>query len=446
MKMPSSKSIGFVRSMSIWLFLAISHYNLTQTQAADVSGAWKYSIESLGDINYTLMFLTNNGGTLSGRLAEMRLEGSISGSQISISVKRPNGSDFGSFEGRLENEKLKGHGKRNNGDAFNWEAVRMLPHPATPQVHVFNPTNFHRLFSETIPPALHIFSGDTVRTWTVDSGGIDKDGVRRCPGGNPQTGPFYVEDAMPADTLVVKLTKIRPNRSSANSGTTIIGRATTTDYLQKTKYNDETDGTWILDLDNGVARLKNPPEHLKDYRVPIRPFLGCIAVAPARHESFRTGHLGPYGGNLDCNLLREGTTLYLPVAVPGALLFIGDGHAALGDGELNGDALETSMDVEFTVNLIRGQQRMLPLAENDEYLMACGIGSSLHEGLQIATSELALWLERDYQLAPNESALILGTAVEYNIAEVVDPEFHLVAKVRKSVLTTPRKQNGGTGK
>ena len=72
--------------------------------------------------------------------------------------------------------------------------------------------------------------------------------------------------------------------------------------------------------------------------------------------------------------------------------------------------------------------------------MACGIGGSLNEALQIATSELASWLERDYKLAPTESALILGTAMEYNVAEVVDPEFHLVAKVRKSVLTMPRNQ------
>lgn len=91
--------------------------------------------------------------------------------------------------------------------------------------------------------------------------------------------------------------------------------------------------------------------------------------------------------------LREGTTVYLPVSVPGALLFVGDGHAAQGDGELTGDALETSTDVEFTVDLIRGQQRVLPLAENDDYVMACGVGNSLHEALQIATSELAWWLQ-----------------------------------------------------
>ena len=441
MKPESSNLIRFCSVTTAWLILALGQSGAGKAQAADISGAWKYSIESLGDVNHTLMFLTNNGGNLSGTLSDLILVGSVSNSQISISVKRPNGSDFGSFAGRLENDRLKGQGKRGNGDKFNWEASRALPRPASPQVHVFNPTNFHRLFSETIEPAIHIFPGDTVRTWTVDSGGIDKDGVRRCPGGNPQTGPFYIEEAMPRDTLVVKFTKIRLNRSSANSGTSITVRAMTPEFLQKTKYDDSVDGAWFLDLTNEFGRLKNPPVHLKDYRVPLRPFLGCIGVAPARHEAFRTGHLGPYGGNLDYNQLREGTTMYLPVSVPGALLFIGDGHAAQGDGELTGDALETSMDVEFTVDLIRGQQRVLPLAENDEYLMACGIGSSLHEALQIATSELAWWLERDYKLEPNESALILGTAMEYNVAEVVDPEFHLVAKVRKSVLTMPRNQS-----
>ncbi len=426
---------------TVFLILALTLAAAAKAGAADVSGAWSYSIEAWGDVNYTTMFLTNNEGKLSGTLSELILTGNVSNSQISLSAKRPNGTAFGTFEGRLENDRLLGHGKRINGDTFKWEATRALQPPASPQVHTFNPTNFHRLFSETIAPALNIFPGDTVRTWTVDSGGIDKDGIRRSAGGNPQTGPFYIEGAMPGDTLVVKFKKIHPNRSTAASGTSLVTRAMTPDFLQKAKYNDQVDGTWILDLTNGFAQLKNSPEHLKGYRVPLRPFLGCIAVAPARHESFRTSHLGPYGGNLDCNQLREGTTLYLPVSVPGALLFIGDGHAAQGDGELTGDALETSMDVEFTVDLIRGQQRTLPLAENDDYLMVCGIAGTLNEALQIATSELAWWLERDYKLDPNECALVLGTAMEYNVAEVVDPEFHVMAKVRKSLLTTPRKQS-----
>ena len=137
---------------------------------------------------------------------------------------------------------------------------------------------------------------------------------------------------------------------------------------------------------------------------------------------------------MDYNQIREGTTVYLPVYAPGALLFVGDGHAVEGDGELTGDALETSMDVQFTVNLVKGEMNGNPRAENAEYLMALGIANSLPEAVQSATSELASWLQRDYKLTPNEAAMVLGTAMEYNIAEVVDPLVHVVAKVRKERL------------
>jgi amidase len=163
----------------------------------------------------------------------------------------------------------------------------------------------------------------------------------------------------------------------------------------------------------------------------MQPMLGCIAVAPPAHQAMRTGFLGSYGGNMDYNQMREGATVYLPVYTPGALLFV-------GDGELTGDSLETSMQVEFTVNLVKGQATGQPLsqprAENDEYLMSLGIGNSLGDALQSATTQLVNWLQRDYKLEPNEAAIVLGTAMQYNIAEVVDPLVHVVAKIRKDAL------------
>ena len=182
--------------------------------------------------------------------------------------------------------------------------------------------------------------------------------------------------------------------------------------------------------------LAKPTERLKNFRVPLQPMLGCVGVAPPNNQAFRSGWLGSWGGNMDFNGLREGTTVYLPVYQEGALLFVGDGHALEGDGELNGDALETSMDVEFTVKLMRGQSTQAPRFENAEYLMASGIGGSLQDALQQATTELARWLERDYKLSPNESNVVLGTSIRYEIAEVVDPQVHIVAKVSKAVLAT----------
>jgi amidase len=166
--------------------------------------------------------------------------------------------------------------------------------------------------------------------------------------------------------------------------------------------------------------------------------LGCVAVAPPAQQCFRSVWLGPWGGNMDYNGLREGVTVYLPVFQEGAFLFVGDGHALQGDGELTGDALETSMDIEFAVSLIKGKSIQSPRFESDEYLMASGIAGSLREALQQATTELAFWLELDYKLSPTESNIILGTSIRYDVAEVVDPQMHVVAKISKTVLASLR--------
>jgi hypothetical protein len=101
---------------------------------------------------------------------------------------------------------------------------------------------------------------------------------------------------------------------------------------------------------------------------------------------------------MDFNEIVEGAIVYLPVAQPGALLYVGDGHAAQGDGELNGNALETSMDVEFTVDVIASKSLMTPRVESATHLMTVGLGGSLEDALRAATASLAQWLEQDYHL------------------------------------------------
>jgi acetamidase/formamidase len=138
---------------------------------------------------------------------------------------------------------------------------------------------------------------------------------------------------------------------------------------------------------------------------------------------------------MDYNRIREGTTLLLPVFELGALLFIGDGHAAQGDGELTGNALETSLDVEFSVDVVRGSSRM-PRAEDDDHLMAMGITRSLMESFQSATEEMALWLADRYGLSHSEAALVMGTVVQFDIAEAVGRNFNVVARVPKAALAS----------
>ena len=405
--------------------------------AADISGKWNFTLVSFGEeIGHSNLELKLDGNKVSGTLSELKIEGTLQGDTLKLTATRPDGEKFGELEGHLSGAELIGTAKRGDDD-FEWTARRTVVVNATPQTRDFTPTQFHRFFSGTILPALHINPGDTVRTFTVDAGGRDSTNKRRSNGGNPETGLFYVEGAMPGDTLVVKFNRIRLNRDSAESGDRIVGSALNSGYIEEAKYDDKFSSEWKLDRENGVAMLAKPSEHLKNFRVKLQPMLGCVAVAPPDKQTFQAGWLGGWGGNMDYNGIREGVTVYLSVNQPGAWLFVGDGHATQGDGELTGDALETSMDVEFTVNVISGEGLGGgPRAENDEYIMAMGIAGSLPDALRQATTSLARWLEHDYHLKPNETAMVLGSSVRYEVAEIVDPQVNVVAKVSKAVLAT----------
>lgn len=401
---------------------------------ADFAGSWRLNVIRFGEETAPARVeLKVDGEKVTGTLNELKVEGTVQGDNLKLTATRPNGDQFGVFEGRLVGSDVKGTGRANN-ETLDWIMRRVVTTTPPPQTRTLEPTAFHRLFSGTIPPALRINPGDTVRTTTVDAGGNDAKGTRRSLGGNPETGPFYIETAMPGDTLVVKLNRVRLNRDSAFSGNRVIPDALTSGYASNAKYQDRFDSEWKLDRTAGWASLAKPTENLKNYRVKLNPMLGCVAVAPPDKQAFRTGWLGSWGGNMDYNGLTEGTTLYLPVYQEGAILFVGDGHAAQGDGELTGDALETSMDVEFTVDLIRNQSTGNPRAENADYIMAMGIANSLPDALRQATTQLARWIERDYGLNPNESGIVLGTAIRYDIAEVVDPQVNIVAKISKTAL------------
>ena len=280
---------------------------------------------------------------------------------------------------------------------------------------------------------LHIYPGDTVRTRTIDNA-RDANAVRYGSGGDPSTGPFYIEGALPGDTLVVHLVKVRANRNSARQGSRINAHAVTAAYLVGAKYDPDFNSEWTLDIDKQVATLTHPTERLKGFTVPIKTMLGCISVAPAGEEQLRGTDLGPFGGNMDYNDNVEGTTLYFPVSHAGALFGIGDAHAAMGDGELTGAALETSADVEFTVDVIKGESYPQVRAETKDYLISFGVTGSVEESIQASTTQLVQWLKKDYKMSDSEVALFLGAVLKYDITELVDPHFNVVAKVPKSAL------------
>ncbi len=246
---------------------------------------------------------------------------------------------------------------------------------------------------------------------------------------------------MPGDTLAVHFNRIRLNRDTAISDAPIVDSALDPDYVKDRGKIGDYDADWKLDREAGFAALQKPTERMKDYRVPLAPMLGCVGVAPQGGMRYGSGFLGSFGGNMDYNQLREGVTVYLPVYVPGALLFVGDGHAAQGAGELTGDALETSMDIEFTVEVQVGGAPDAPRFESGEYLMASGIAGSIDEAFRNATTNLVRWVQKKYGLNAAEASSVLGTAMVYDVAEVVDPSVHVVAKVPKTVLAAIRPAN-----
>ncbi len=418
----------FLNAALFLLFLLPS----AQAQS-DLSGAWILTELFSNDTHTHRMTLQINGDKLTGQSGVDKIEGTFSNGAITMKWISPNGQSVSAFTGKVQDGMLKGEGEF-LGIKLQWSARRPAPKPGEPRTHTFTPTEFHRTFSSAIAPALRIFPGDTVKTKSVDAGGTDETSTRRSLGGNPLTGPFFIEGALPGDTLVIKMNRIRTNRDWASSGQGIVGNALAPGYLTNLKRAENFSSRWKIDTTKGIAYLDKPTDLLKSFTVPLQPMLGCIGVAPPGRDVVRTGDSGVFGGNMDYNQLREGTTIYLPVFQDGALLFMGDGHAAQGDGELTGDALETSMDYEFTVDVIPEKSIGTPRAENNDYVMAIGIGGSLDQALQRATTEMARWLENDYKLNSTESAMVLGFAVKYDVADLVGTQVSIVAKIPKTVL------------
>jgi len=166
--------------------------------------------------------------------------------------------------------------------------------------------------------------------------------------------------------------------------------------------------------------------------------LGCFGVAPGRGQAISTATSGPHGGNMDYKGFEQGVTVYFPVSVEGALFFLGDGHAVQGDGEIVGTGIEVSFDVQFTVHLQKKREIRWPRAENETHILTVGNARPLDQALQHATTEMCRWLASDYGLDTLGAHMLLGQCVEYEIANVYDPAYTVVCKLRKSLLPAPR--------
>ena len=145
-----------------------------------------------------------------------------------------------------------------------------------------------------------------------------------------------------------------------------------------------------------VAVLDMPKSKIGKVEVPVRPFFGTIGTAPRARSASARWFPAPHGANMDFNEVVQGVTLYFPVFEPGALFMLGDGHAAQGDGEIMGAAIETSFDVQFTVEVIKGKKIEWPRLENDKYIMSIGSTRPLMDALRLACSDMVNWLSQDY--------------------------------------------------
>ena len=407
-----------------------------------LTGKWTVKADFYGTPLYFQMELTEEAGKLTGKLGGDKLEGVVSGSSIHFEAKDEHGGTE-ECTATVKDGVISGTITRTNADdpqhpsAHAFTANRAPQRKAAmAQRHEFTPTTFYRQFSALNKPVLTLWPGDTVHTTTVDAGGTDEKSVTRVLGGNPETGPFFVATAEPGDTLVVRLVRLRLNRDWAVSDDAIVRRGVDTEWAVKMKDAGKS-VRWHLDTARGVATLEKPSEHLAHYAVALRPMLGCVATAPPPAAAAPgTGDSGSFGGNMDFNEVIEGATVYLPVRTPGALLYVGDGHAAQGDGELNGNALETSMDVEFTVDVIPGKRVPGPRVESATHIMAMGLDGSIDDAFRDATVNMAGWLTEKYGLTPSEVAEVLGTSAEYKVSEVADRNAGVVLKINKERLQT----------
>ena len=296
---------GGIRGMAA--ALACAAPLAAQAQTAQVAGRWIVTVDYFGTPTIWTLDIKQDGNRISGDLTGDVLTGTVKGSEIRFLAKDTVGGSE-DVTARLVNGRIAGEMILVDGGEpartphrLSFTAERALqPNGAAPRRHEFvNP-------------------GDTIHTTTIDAAGIDAQGVRRAAPGNPQTGPFYVDGAMPGDTLVVRIRRLRLNRDTAIStnGMTERGQDARTAVRMAGLGKPVT---WRRDRDKGSATPEAPGDGLKGYWVPVRPMLGGIGVAvDPRSAAPGSGDVGRFGGNMDFNEMGEGTTVYFPVAVPGA--------------------------------------------------------------------------------------------------------------------------------
>ncbi|WP_115554440.1 acetamidase/formamidase family protein [Xanthomonas arboricola] len=418
------------------VFLAASTAAIAGTTHAET---WIVRTDLWGNPVFSTLSIDRTGNRISGDLDGDTIDGGASGNQLTLTATDRQ-QRTSRYVLRLKGKELTGttEGPDTNDPAARaTHAVtgwRVPDRDGGPRTVEFSPTDYSNTWNADRTPVLIVWPGDTIHTTTVDSGGVDAQGKTRALFGNPQTGPFFVAGAQPGDTLAVHIRRLKLNRDWADSLDTIVGRALGTALVPEAAALGKP-VKWRLDRETGRARPENATGPLAGYSAPVKPMLGGMAVAPGfGMPAISTGDTGRFGGNMDFNEVVEGNTVYLPVQQPGALLYFGDAHALQGDGETTQYALETSMDVTVTVDLIKGRSVSMPRVESPTQIMALGQAGSLDEALKSASTGMVQWLQQDYGLTLSQSAQVLGTALHYSIPNLAGRSVGVAAKIDKALL------------
>ena len=284
-------------------------------------------------------------------------------------------------------------------------------------------------------PVLRIKPGTVVESRTFSRPG---DYYERAGGAWPgEVGPFHIEGATPNDTLVVRILRLRLNRDSAVSAVNPNGISAVAGDSRTRVLNAPLPARryeWKLDRARNVGILDLPNSASKRFEVPLKPMLGRVAVAPQGEEAWGGLWPGNFGGNMDASDVREGTTVHLPIFHEGALFYFGDVHALQGDGEIVGSGLETTAEVTFQFDLIKGRRIRWPRLEDETDIMVAGSIRPLVDAFRIAQVELIEWLVEEYGFDKMDAYQVVSQAGTSRIANVVDPNYTVIAKFPKKLL------------
>jgi len=296
----------------------------------------------------------------------------------------------------------------------------------------------------TMDPVGRLKPGDILETNTLDAFGnaIQKptDTLDMVKGDNPLTGPFYVEGAQPGDTLAVKILDLQVDGDQGvGAFAPGFGALNPTNYTAMLN-PPLPERIWLYPIDHAsnTATFKAHDSSFS-VKIPLHPFFGCIGVAPAGSEARSSIVPAEFGGNMDAPEASVGNTVYFPVNVPGALLYMGDGHAAMGDGEIAGTAVEVPLRARVQVSVIKGQKINWPRFENENTIMTVGAYRPVDDALRIAFTELVAWMHNDYGLSELDSYELLSKVARIHFDEMVDPNYVIVASIDKKYLPPKKK-------